>query len=325
MKELITIIVPIYKVEEYIDKCINSILNQTYKNLEIILVDDGSPDRCGSICDEYAKKDNRIVVIHKENGGLSDARNAGIEKAHGKYISFIDSDDFVTADYIEYMYRMLKKENVKLAVCGIQVVWKKTKMKQDNKLNCYKYTAEEAFNNLLWSKGIEISAYGKLYDRELWEKNKFPKGKVYEDTYVMYKIFEEAKNLVYGEKKSYFYIARKGSISKQKGFNKNEEDYILHTKIMLDYIEKKYPNLNIAVKRYGMYARFRILRMLVFTKPRNRKLEIKIKNWIERNYKEILNNSNTPLRDKIAIVSLRIGIPFFKLMWALYTKVTGRI
>ena len=107
MEELISVVVPVYNVEKYIDKCINSIINQTYKNLEIILVDDGSPDNCGNICDEYAKKDNRIIVIHKENGGLSDARNTGIEVSKGKYITFIDSDDYISDNYVSFLYNLI--------------------------------------------------------------------------------------------------------------------------------------------------------------------------------------------------------------------------
>ena len=107
MEDLISVVVPIYNVENYIKKCVDSILSQTYKNLEIILVDDGSPDRCGEICDKWTKKDNRIKVIHKENGGLSDARNSGIEIAKGDYLSFIDSDDYVNKDFIKILYNLL--------------------------------------------------------------------------------------------------------------------------------------------------------------------------------------------------------------------------
>ena len=121
-EDLITIVIPIYKVEKYLDKCIKSVINQTYKNLEIILVDDGSPDNCPKKCDEYEKKDTRIKVIHKENGGLSDARNAGIDIAKGKYITFIDSDDYVSEDYVEYMYNLLKQNNTKMSTCETQVV-----------------------------------------------------------------------------------------------------------------------------------------------------------------------------------------------------------
>lgn len=115
---LITIIVPIYKVENYLDKCVYSIIQQTYTNLEIILVDDGSPDNCGNICENYRKKDSRIKVIHKENGGLSDARNVGINSATGKYIAFIDSDDYIAINYIEELYKAIKKYNVQIALCS---------------------------------------------------------------------------------------------------------------------------------------------------------------------------------------------------------------
>lgn len=117
--EQISIVVPIYKVEAFLDRCVASLVNQTYQNLEIILVDDGSPDRCGQICDEWAKKDARIRVIHKENGGLSDARNAGIGIATGKYIAFIDSDDWVSKLYIEKLYQIMQLENGDIAECEI--------------------------------------------------------------------------------------------------------------------------------------------------------------------------------------------------------------
>ena len=197
MEDLITIVVPVYKVEKYIDRCVTSILNQTYKNLQIILVDDGSPDNCGKICDEYAKKDNRIEVIHKENGGLSDARNAGINIAKGKYIAFVDSDDYVSNDYIEYMYKILKKENAKISICELQIVWKNTKIEENIKIDentdaeenlnseknkkieenakleknkkikqnkenkendVQKLTSKQALENLLYSQGIDVSA-----------------------------------------------------------------------------------------------------------------------------------------------------------------------
>ena len=120
--QLISIIVPIYNVEKYLKQCIESIISQTYRNIEIILVDDGSPDNCGKICDEYSQKDKRIIVLHKENGGLSDARNKGIDIAKGDYLTFVDSDDFVNIDYIEKLYNSIKFNNTKLAQCGISKV-----------------------------------------------------------------------------------------------------------------------------------------------------------------------------------------------------------
>ena len=325
MEDLISVIVPVYKVEKYLNKCIESIVNQTYKNLEIILVDDGSPDECGKICDNYAQKDMRIKVIHKENGGLSDARNAGIEVASGIYIAFVDSDDYVSYDYIEYMYKMLINGNAKLAICGVQEIWKNTRIEEENNINMEELTPKEAFENLLFDKGIKVSAYAKLYHKSLWEENRFPKGKVYEDTAIIYKVIEEAKKIVYGSKKCYYYIARVGSISKQQGYNRNEEDYIEHTKKMLEFIEKEYPELKIAIHRFDLYAKFRILRMLIFTEPRNRKMEKEIIREIKKNQREVFFCKKTPRRDKIAILLLNLGLPIFKFMWLVYCKKTGRV
>ena len=118
MNDLISIIVPVYNVEQYLDRCVKSLLQQTYKNLEIILVDDGSPDRCGQMCDNYAKLDSRVLVIHKENGGLSDARNAGLSHAHGEYIAFVDSDDYIEADMISELYNACHNQDADIVVCG---------------------------------------------------------------------------------------------------------------------------------------------------------------------------------------------------------------
>ena len=132
---LISIIVPIYNVEKYLKKCIDSIINQTYKNLEIILVDDGSPDNCGKICDEYAKKDNRIKVIHKENGGVSSARNVGVENATGEYIGFVDSDDYIEKDMYEVLINNLKKENADISIISNYEVYKNKIIENKKKEN----------------------------------------------------------------------------------------------------------------------------------------------------------------------------------------------
>lgn len=325
MNEVVSVIIPIYKVEKYLPRCVDSIINQTYQNLEIILVDDGSPDNCGKMCDEYAKKDERIKVIHKQNGGLSDARNVGIEEATGKYIAFVDSDDFVTKDYIEYMYDMIAKYDSNLAISGVQVVWKSDEIIEKPGTKIIKLSSEDTFKNLLFGQGIDVCAYAKLYRMELFKDIKFPKGKVYEDTAIMYKIIEKAEKIVYGDKKNYYYIARAGSISKQTGFNKNEEDYIKHTSEMLNYIESNYPKLTTAVHRFDIYAKFRILRMLMVTKPRNKQMEKEYILGIKKYQKDVLKCQETPKRDKMAIILLNLGLPIFKITWTIYCKFTNRI
>lgn len=325
MQQLVSIIIPIYNVESYLKRCIESVINQTYKNLEIILVNDGSTDNCGTICDKYKNKDNRIKVIHKKNGGLSDARNAGIEIATGKYLTFIDSDDYVSIDYIEYMINMLEEKKAQLAICKVKEVWPNSKLKDEAYTKIQVLNSKQTFENLLLDKGIEVSSYAKLYSIDLFKKLRFPKGKVYEDTAIIYKIIANANRIVYGDKYCYYYISREGSISKHKEFNSSEIDYIEHTEQMLNFIRKRYKNLKIPVYRYYVYYKFRILKMLVFTKPRNKKMEKQIIEDIKKYQKIVFKYKETPKKDKIAIILLNLGLPIFKFSWILYRKVTGRI
>ncbi|MGJ0706244.1 glycosyltransferase family 2 protein, partial [Enterococcus avium] len=178
----ISIIVPVYDVEKYLKKCVDSILNQTFKDFELILVDDGSPDNSGAICDQYAEKDSRVRVIHKENGGLSDARNAGIEVARGKYLGFVDSDDFVNEDMYKQLYTSIIENNADLSICGIFDLYEgKTPIKKTEKkllLN-----RNEAMIMIFHGNEISVHAYNKLYKKEIFESLRYPVGKYHEDSY----------------------------------------------------------------------------------------------------------------------------------------------
>lgn len=218
MKEdLISIVIPVYNVEKYIKKCLESVLNQTYKNLEIIIVDDGSPDLCPKICDEYAKKDNRIRVIHKENGGLSDARNVGILHSTGKYITFIDSDDWVKNDFVESLYNNLVNNNCDISCCGIVCYFEKNGMykikgKEHIKKIYSKIEAQKYLNILGY---FDVAAWNKLYKKELFNGIKFPIGKTSEDYRIMFKIFDKINQLYYDSEPKYVYRQRTdGSITK---------------------------------------------------------------------------------------------------------------
>lgn len=325
-KDLITIVIPIYKVEKYLKKCVESIINQTYKHLEIILVDDGSPDNCPKMCDEYACKDYRIKVIHKENGGLSSARNAGIDIAKGKYITFVDSDDYVTKDYIEYMYTIIKQNNVKMSTCETKIIYdEKNILEKEKDDNIQILSNRDLFYNILFDKRSDVSAYSKLYDIELFNEIRYPNGVVYEDTATTYKLIEKCDRIAVGSKECYYYFTRPGSISKVKGFNKNELDYIKNTEEMLDYLKNKYPNLEEAINRYDLYSNFRILRLLIFTKPRNKEMEKQTFNKIKENRKVVFKYKDTPKRDKMAIILSFFGVNIFKIAWILYCKLTKRI
>ncbi len=326
MQDLISIIIPVYNVEQYIDDCMKSLLGQTYKNLEIILVDDGSPDNSGRICDEYAQKDSRIRVIHKENGGLSDARNWGLNIATGKYITFLDSDDAITDDCIEYLYNLLvDNKHADMSICGIKRIQIGETREGNDHTKTEIYTPEQALEVMLYDKGIDVASYAKLYKKEVFSELRFPVGEVYEDTATTYKVIEKCDFIVYGDKQCYFYYTRPGSISKQGRFNKKEYDYIKHTEEMLSYIENKYPKLQKAIDRFFLYSKFRILRLLVFTYPRNKEFEKAILKDIKKIRISVLLDKNVPKRDKAAILTSFLGIGFYKFSWFVYSKLTKRI
>lgn len=214
MEELITIIVPVYKVEDYLDKCVNSLLNQTYKNLEIILVDDGSPDRCGEMCDEYAKIDNRVKVIHKENGGLSDARNAGIEVANGQYLAFLDSDDWVHEEFVEKLYRLIKETESNLAICNFVKTSGEDITPDFSDVEIHELSNIEALEKLAGEFYLQfVVAWGKLYHKDLFDLVRYPVGKVHEDEYVAHKILYKTNKVVYTTEQLVYYRQRQDSIT----------------------------------------------------------------------------------------------------------------
>lgn len=211
---LVSIIVPIYKVEPYLQRCIDSIVNQTYTNLEIILVDDGSPDNCPQICDEYAAKDNRIVVIHKENGGLSDARNAGLDICKGEYISFVDSDDWIVLNYIEVLLSIITKENADITIGNHKKVGESNEIDFCKKNDEYKVlNSYQALENLFGEHALNFTvSWGKLYRAQLWTELRFPKGKLYEDAYLCHLLYNKASTICFLNEPIYYYTQRSDSI-----------------------------------------------------------------------------------------------------------------
>lgn len=221
MDELISVIVPVYNVEGYLKECVDSIINQTYWNIEIILVDDGSPDNCGIICDEYLKKDSRIKVIHKENGGLSDARNEGKKIANGQYIAFVDSDDYISPIFIEVLHKAItERECDVVAINGPTDFWDGERLVRPLTINIkdckIEYlSSKDALEKMLYQE-ISTGAPFKLYKKSILDEIEFPKGYLYEDVATTYKVFLKSENaaIIYAD--LYAYRKRKDSIIRQK-------------------------------------------------------------------------------------------------------------
>ncbi len=208
---MISVIVPVYKVEPYLRKCLDSIVDQTYRNLEIILVDDGSPDNCGAICDEYAARDHRIIVIHKENGGVSSARNTGLAQAKGDWIGWVDSDDWVEPDMYEYLLENAERYDADIAVCSRAEIDKGKKI-----FRGWEYSVvlnrEQGLKLLLENDLMQNYCCDKLFRAKLWDGILFPEGRTYEDIAVMHRLFERAERIVCLPEAKYNYFHRSGSI-----------------------------------------------------------------------------------------------------------------
>ncbi|WP_052399127.1 glycosyltransferase family 2 protein [Candidatus Francisella endociliophora] len=213
MKEsvLISVIIPVYNVQNYLVRCLDSVINQTYKNLEIILVNDGSTDNSLEICQQYIDKDSRIILINKNNGGLSSARNAGLEINKGKYITFIDSDDWVALDYINTLYQNIIDNNADISIVGFENVYDSNVEDIPNTNKIKTFSQKEAVNKLILNK-LETSACGKLFNSFFFKKNRFREGIIFEDLEVMYKLFLSANKIVRNSSIKYFYFQRKSSI-----------------------------------------------------------------------------------------------------------------
>ena len=233
----------------------DSILNQSYDNLEIILCDDESPDSCPQICDEYARKDSRIKVIHKKNGGLSDARNAGIDIATGRYITFVDSDDCLKPDMIEYLYNLLHENEADMACCQRQEIDEGGKKKNNNKNHeqLISIGRENCMRDFLCHPSMDTVAWGKLYKTEMFRNIRYPKGKYNEDVFTTYKLVSKCKKIIAGSECKYLYRIRSKSIMNED-FSLRHLDGIEGAKQRASFIYKNYPDLSFVANASIVYA-----------------------------------------------------------------------
>ncbi len=304
MYPLISVIVPIYKVENYLPKCIDSILNQEYKNLEIFLVDDGSPDLCGKICDEYALKDSRIQVIHKPNGGLSDARNVALNIMTGEYVTFIDSDDYVSPQYISILWKLLNKYKADIAVSQYQAVkGETTKMLTISHVHDHILERDEAVKMMFYQKLFDNSAWGKLYKNYLFKEIQYPKGVIFEDLGTTYKLFLQCNNIAYTSAISYFYLQRKDSIEGEQ-FNDKKLDAIPLANEMMSTIAKENPQNIKAAKCRCVSLYWHILSSMPKHHPQRQELI----SFIKKNRYNILVDSNARTKVRIACLLSYLNI-----------------
>lgn len=241
--DLISVIIPVYKVEKYFDKCIESVINQSYRNLEIILVDDGSPDNCPAMCDAWAKKDSRIKVIHKTNGGLSDARNAGMAAATGELMGFVDSDDWISPDMYQQLHKLMKTDDSDIVACGVEMVWEdETPSRRLTKSGCRLLNQEEAMRAIIEESWLKQPVWYKLYKTALIRDIPFPVGKYHEDVFWSYQAVAKAKKVSVIDRVGYYYVQHNGSIMGES-YSLKRLDAIEAKKNRILFIHERFPTL----------------------------------------------------------------------------------
>lgn len=241
MNNKISVIIPVYKVEEFLDDCVQSVLAQTHTNMEIILVDDGSPDNCPAMCDSWSEKDKRIKVIHKPNGGLSDARNAGLEIATGEYISFIDSDDWILPEMYERMLSLIQKENADICACNIRSYHSDHEEVWGFK-EYFTGKSEQILDMLYSDTKYPVSTWNKLYKRDCWKELRFPVGKICEDAFTTYQLVHNAGRIVQVPEAFYCYRIRPQSIM-TSAFSVKRMDEEEAWRANYEFVKKYYPAL----------------------------------------------------------------------------------
>ena len=294
----ISVIVPVYKVEQYIHRCVNSILKQSYTNLEVILVDDGSPDNCGEICEKYANEDGRVKVIHKENGGLSDARNTGTRRSNGKYIMYVDSDDWISQDCVELLYKSLIKTGADISAGLIIDAYNtssgKSRKRSIMETNTDLYDVELALEELMYMHGFSNCAFAKLYKRELFNDLEYPIGKYYEDLATTYKLFSKSKKVVLIKEVVYYYFQNENSIMHEKYSNKRLEgiDFALEE---LKFISVHHPSIVNA----AIYRLFFECLSCVSIMPSDKKERTTVWRYIKRYRAMVLNDKKLYRRQRM--------------------------
>lgn len=322
---MISVIIPVYKVEKYLSRCIESVINQTYKDLEIILVDDGSNDSCPQICDKYAEKDGRIVVIHKENGGLSSARNAGIEIAKGEYIAFLDSDDeYYEETSIEKMHNLLKNNSdAQLCVLKYQEIDENGKI-LDNNISLdgmnYLIDEDEFWKRILFNDNVEfIVAWSKLYRREVFDTVRFKVGKINEDLFLLVDLMKVCKKIAVSNDICVKYRQRSGSIMNNEkisaSIDSSEAKYLIVNYLgemqKYDYAKKAFKEGTVQLLRcYKQYY-----------KKDNDKMEMILEMY--KKYRLCIKNGFVKpngITEKIQFTSFKVSLPFYRFVRNIFSK-----
>lgn len=318
---MVSVIVPVYNVRPYLKECIDSILAQSYRQMEIILIDDGSTDGSGEFCDAYAQMDNRIHVIHQPNQGLSAARNCGIEYASGEYLCFVDSDDYLYPYSIETLLRLCVENKADMSVCTFDMLNGKKHIANPNARTSSAvevFYGEQKMDAYLRQNKIHTTAWGKMFAAELFHEIRFPVGKLYEDVYILHRILHEARCIAYLPKSTYIYRIRPGSIT-NSGFSLQSMDMLeAHTKLFR-FVEERYPELLPYAQANMMCIHITLLFMIFNAKASYPALEKQLRDYCRAHFTVYMKHGNSKKR-KLLLPILCVSLPLAKFLYRLYLK-----
>lgn len=310
-QDKISVIIPVYNVEKYFSTCMETVLNQTYKNLEIILVDDESTDNSGKMCDEYAKKDSRVKVVHKKNEGAASARNAGLDIATGEYIGFIDSDDFVELDFYEVLYKCIIEENADLAMCRLVDCYG-TIEKVEKKVQKYVWNTEEAIKIVLEAKLTSVTPVNKLYKKFIFDKLRYESCNTAEDAEIIIDILMKCKKIVFLDDEKYFYIHRENSVTTRKFDKERGYDVIYAYQKNYKLIENNYPSLSDIAEMRICWANFCVLDRMILSV--DTKIDMNLVKYLRKRFLFIMkNNCFTKVR-KLSMILLMVNVNLYKII-----------
>lgn len=308
---LISVIVPVYNVEQYLDRCLQSIVGQTYARLEILVVDDGSTDGCPSLCDQWAQRDSRIRVIHKSNGGLSDARNAAMDVMTGEMVTMIDSDDWVEPAYVSTLLTLMRDTDADIAVGGWSEVDENGKIVgfvSNMEKKPITYSRDQALHDIFYQKDLTHSAWGRLYKSELFNDLRYPVGMLYEDLAIAYPLYSRSTRVAQCFTPLYNYLQRDNSIL---GTFKPQRTHVLD---LLDALEKQVvsvePELLPAVRSRRLSAHFNIL-LLCPDKPEYKSIRERCWNGIRQLRWKCFLDPCIRLKNRMGIVASMLGMNIF--------------
>lgn len=331
--DLVDIIVPVYNVEPELPRCVASLTSQTYENIRIWLVDDGSTDSCGGMSERYAQQDARIRVIHKINGGLSSARNAALDAIfnlapdeRGGFIACVDSDDWVEPDYIEFLYRLAADTGADIAQCGHWISFsEKREVCKSSELAVHLYSGADAMESLLRNGEYDVTAWNKLYRIELFHSLRYPEGKSYEDTATADLLCAKANLVAVCMQPKYHYVQRYTSIANGRAWSESKLDLLWAGDGMAERVVSRYPELSAAALEKQVYVRLSTLSQMVNTGYRNRKLAKELRGFIVCRAWKVLRDPRASTRVKLGVASISLGCPFYRLVWGAAYKIRRRL